>query len=366
MDRSLAELARRIHGRSYLTGQFVLRSGAQSSFYFDKYAFEADPVLLRDIAQAMLPLLPADLHLLAGLELGGVPLATVLSQLSGLPTRFVRKHAKTYGTCRLAEGGEIAGRRVAIVEDVVTSGGQVIESARALREHGTVIDTVVCVIDRQAEGSENLAREGLQLRSLLTTNEIEQAVANDPLASPDTGVQELVEAVRALSYGRPRDRTVQAMLRERRGTCSTKHLFLAQILAERFPATRPQIVHRVYRLDRALAGELFGAQLAACIPAEGLVDVHRYLTIVVDGQRIVVDATFPGEPWDGRSSMPLACGPGTDHPAGEHTNAEKRALEQEHCDPAAREPFIAALSNGMQAPAREHRAPQSRGAPMTT
>jgi orotate phosphoribosyltransferase len=343
LDRSLAELARRIHGRSYLTGQFVLRSGAQSSFYFDKYAFEAEPVLSRDIARAMLPMLPAHLDVLAGLELGGVPLATVLSQLSGVPTRFVRKHAKAYGTCRLAEGGEIAGRRVAIVEDVVTSGGQVIESARALREQGAILDTVVCVIDRQTGGAENLADEGLQLRSLFTGSHIEQAVADDPLASPDTGLHELVEAVRALSYGRSSDRTVEGMLRERRGTCSTKHLFLAQIMAERFPATRPQIVHRVYRLDRALAGELFGAQLAAYIPVEGLVDVHRYLTIILGGQRIAVDATFPGALWDGRSSLPLACGPGTDHPAGEHADAEKRALEQEHCDPSAREPFIAAL-----------------------
>jgi orotate phosphoribosyltransferase len=142
-----AELARRIRQRSYLTGDFTLRSRAQSNLYVDKYAFESDPVLLRDIAQAMLPLLPKDLDALAGLELGGIPLATVLSQLSGLPTRFVRKKAKTYGTCRLAEGGEIDGH-IAIVEDVVTSGGQVIQSARALREEGAEIDTGICVIDR--------------------------------------------------------------------------------------------------------------------------------------------------------------------------------------------------------------------------
>ena len=101
------------------------------------------------------------------------------------------------------------------------------------------------------------------------------------------------------------------MLRERRGTCSTKHLFLARTLAERFPKTEPLIVHRVYRLDHIRALELFDMRVANVVPEYGLVDIHRYLTIVVEGRRINVDATFPGPPWDGRSSLPLACGPGT-------------------------------------------------------
>jgi orotate phosphoribosyltransferase len=159
-----------------LTGEFTLRSGAETNLYVDKYAFEADPALLRDTAQEMLPLLPASLDALAGLELGGIPLAVMLSQLSGVPTRFVRKQAKTYGTCRLAEGGDIAGA-VVIVEDVVTSGGQVIKSCRALREYGAQIVTVLCVIDREAGGAENLAREGLELRSLFTMAELETANA---------------------------------------------------------------------------------------------------------------------------------------------------------------------------------------------
>ena len=153
-----------------------------------------------------------------------------------------------------------------------------------------------------------------------------------------------MEAVRSLDYGRPSDRSVKAMLRERRGTCSTKHLFLAEALEERFPETEPQIVHRVYRLDRETARELFGDRGANAVPEEGLIDVHRYLTAVVGDRRIVIDATFPGTPWDGRSPLPLACGPGEDHPAGADPDAEKRALEDEHCDPAVREPLIAALA----------------------
>ena len=136
---------------------------------------------------------------------------------------------------------------------------------------------------------------------------------------------------------------MEGMLRERRGTCSTKHLFLAQALAERFPETEPLIVHRVYQLDRARARELFDMRVAEVVPEDWLVDVHRYLTIVVDGRRINVDATFPGPPWDGRSSLRLACGPGRDYPAEEDPDAEKRALEAMHCDPEVREPFIAVL-----------------------
>lgn len=160
----------------------------------------------------------------------------------------------------------------------------------------------------------------------------------------DASLVELVEAVRRLEFGRPSDRSVEAMWREGRGTCSLKHLFLAEEIGRRFPATRPQIVHRVYRLDRDDAARLFGDRAAASVPDEGLVDVHRYLTLEVDGARIAIDATFSGPRWDGRSSLPLACGPGQDIAAGAEPEAEKRRLEEKHCDPAAREPFIAALS----------------------
>jgi orotate phosphoribosyltransferase len=341
-DRHL--LALRIYERAYLTGSFVLRSGATSSEYFDKYLFEADPRLLREIAQALVELLPERVDALAGLELGGVPLATVCSQVSGLPTLFVRKQAKGYGTCRLAEGGPVAGRRLAVIEDVVTSGGQVIESCRQLRAEGAEIATVVCVIDREAGAAENLAADGLQLCSLFTMSQLQDAVANDALRADDASLLDLVEAVRALPYGRPSDRTVEGMLCERRGTCSTKHMFLARRLAERFPETEPQIIHRVYTLDRAHMQELFGTEVAAAVPEDGLVDVHRYLTVVLNKQRVEIDATFPGAAWDGHSPLPLACGPGEDYPAGDDPDVEKRALEEENCDPTVREPFIAALT----------------------
>jgi orotate phosphoribosyltransferase len=165
-------LARRIRERSHLTGEFRLRSGQVSGEYFDKYRFESDPALLREVAGELVALLPADAEAVAGLELGGIPLATMVSQLSGLPALFVRKEAKDYGTCRLAEGGEVAGRRLAVVEDVVTTGGQLLLSCAALRERGADIRAVLCVIDREAGGRENLAAEGLELRSVLTASSL--------------------------------------------------------------------------------------------------------------------------------------------------------------------------------------------------
>jgi orotate phosphoribosyltransferase len=149
----------------------VLRSGATSDEYFDKYLFEGDPGLLRDIAESLMPLLPDGAEALAGLELG------VLSQRTGLPTLFVRKRAKPYGTCKLAEGGEVAARRLVVVEDVITSGGQVLESCGQLRALGGDILGVLCVIDREAGGAANLAAQGLELHSLFTMSSLTASAA---------------------------------------------------------------------------------------------------------------------------------------------------------------------------------------------
>ena len=165
-------LARKIYDVAHLTGTFTLRSGAVSNEYFDKYRFESDPVLLREIADALAPLVPAGTEALAGLELGGVPLAVALSQVTGIPAVFVRKEAKTYGTCQLAEGGELAGRRLTVVEDVVTSGGQVVTSCGDLRERGAVVEHALCVIDREAGGPAALAAIGVELRPLYRMREL--------------------------------------------------------------------------------------------------------------------------------------------------------------------------------------------------
>lgn len=172
-----SDLAVRIHAASHLTGDFTLRSGQTATEYFDKYRFEADPVLLDAMACAMAPLVPDGVEVLAGLEMGGIPVVTALGRVTGLPCAFVRKRAKAYGTCRLAEGAEIAGRRVLVVEDVVTSGGQIVLSTADLRDLGALVTEALCVIDRRQGGSEALAAEGIDLLSLLTADDLRLAAA---------------------------------------------------------------------------------------------------------------------------------------------------------------------------------------------
>ena len=173
MDRQA--LARRINQVARLTGSFTLRSGQVSDTYFDKYRFEADPALLQAIAAHSAPLVPAGTEILAGLELGGVPLATALGLHLELPLAFVRKEAKTYGTCRLAEGSDLEGKKVLVVEDVISTGGQVIESTAALEERGAEIVGVLVVIDRQSGGRENIEARGWSLASLFTRADLENA-----------------------------------------------------------------------------------------------------------------------------------------------------------------------------------------------
>ena len=165
-------LASRVLAVSQLTGTFVLRSGLTADRYFDKYRFESDPSLLAEIVQALTPLVPPDTQGLAGLELGGIPIATVLSAVTGLPVFFVRKQAKKYGTERVCEGGDISGMRLLIMEDVVTTGGQILLSAQDLRADGAQVAHALCVIDRQAGGTERLAVEGITLRPLFTMSEL--------------------------------------------------------------------------------------------------------------------------------------------------------------------------------------------------
>ena len=171
------ELAQAIHKVSYLRGEFKLRSGQTSPEYFDKYRFESQPHLLKAIAVEMRALIPKGTQVLAGLEMGGIPVVTALSIETGLPAIFVRKRAKEYGTCRVAEGLEsIKGLQVCVVEDVITTGGQVLLSAEDLRREGAVINHVICVISRQQSGEEKLRAAGLTMSALFTGEQLKSSV----------------------------------------------------------------------------------------------------------------------------------------------------------------------------------------------
>lgn len=167
------DLASDIDACCRLTGQFTLRSGIVASEYFDKYLFEAQPALLARVADQMVGLLPVDTELLGGLDLGGVPIATVVSARTNLPALFVRKKAKEYGTCKLAEGPPVAGRRITLIEDVITTGGAVRDATNALRAEGAIVTVVVCAIDRSPEGVNPLEDVGLEVRPVLTKAQLD-------------------------------------------------------------------------------------------------------------------------------------------------------------------------------------------------
>lgn len=168
----MTDLGDRLLAASYLEGDFVLRSGARSSFYLDKYLFETRPDLLRDIAAGLAAKLDAyePFELLAGPELGAVALVAALSLATGKPFVIVRKGEKDYGTKRLLEGRAEAGQPVVVVEDIVTSGGAALQAVRVLRDAGLDVRAVLCVVDREQGGREAFAAEGVALDPLFTAS----------------------------------------------------------------------------------------------------------------------------------------------------------------------------------------------------
>lgn len=166
------DLAKKIYDVAHLTGTFKLRSGKISNIYFDKYQFEARPDILIAIAEQMIPLLPKKIDYLGALEMGGIPIATAISLKTNIPVVFLRKEAKDYGTCKFAEGPAIKGKRVCLIEDVISTGGQVVITAGMIRKEGAFVDDVLCVIDRSEGNTEQLESAHLRLRPLLTMKEI--------------------------------------------------------------------------------------------------------------------------------------------------------------------------------------------------
>jgi orotate phosphoribosyltransferase len=168
-------LAAELVEHAYLEGDFLLRSGKRSKYYLDKYRFETRPELLRPLGERIAATVrehAADATRLAAPELGAVALAAAASLDSGLPFLIVRKEAKEYGTGNRLEGPYNAGECVCLVEDVVTSGGALLESIEALRAAGLVVHTAVCVVDREEGGADALARHAVRLRPLFRTSEL--------------------------------------------------------------------------------------------------------------------------------------------------------------------------------------------------
>src|SRR6185295_16994036 len=169
------ELGAALREHAYLEGDFVLRSGKRSRYYLDKYRFETRPDILAALGEriaAAVEDVEPDAVRLAGPELGAVALAAAGSLASGLPFVIVRKAAKDYGTSNRLEGAYEPGELVCLVEDVVTSGGALLEAVEALREAGLTVRTAVCIVDREEGGADALARRAVRLRPIFRASDI--------------------------------------------------------------------------------------------------------------------------------------------------------------------------------------------------
>lgn len=166
--KDLKELGRRIVETSYLRGEFTLSSGRKSNYLFDKYAFETRPELLSAITGHMARKIPPGTTRLAGMEIGAIPLATALSLKSGLPFVIVRKSKKAHGTEKQVEGCLQPGDEVLLIEDVVTTGEQSLKAVETLRKAGARVKKVICVIDREEGGRQNIESRGLIFEPLFT------------------------------------------------------------------------------------------------------------------------------------------------------------------------------------------------------
>jgi orotate phosphoribosyltransferase len=170
-----AELREALVSAAYLEGDFVLRSGKRSRYYLDKFRFETRPELLSPLGEAIATAarqFEPEAVRLAAPVLGAVPLAAAASLAGGLPFVIVRDEAKSYGTANRLEGAYEEGELVCLVEDIVTSGGALLEAIAAVREAGLVVRTAVCVIDREEGGADALARHAVRLRPLFRAGEL--------------------------------------------------------------------------------------------------------------------------------------------------------------------------------------------------
>ncbi len=167
------ELAQALRTAALLEGDFTLRSGRKSKYYLDKYLFETQPVLLRELGRRFAKYVTPEVDRIAGAELGAIALAAATALETGKPFVIVRNAKKAgYGTGKLIEGKLERGERVLVVEDVATTGGQVLEACKTLQDAGATVTAVVVTIDRQEGGREAIEAAGLRFESLFTTSDL--------------------------------------------------------------------------------------------------------------------------------------------------------------------------------------------------
>jgi len=165
---NIENLAQLVKDTALLTGEFTLSSGRKSNYYLDKYRIETRPDILHAVAEGLIPKIPSNTDILAGPELGAIPLVTAVGLKTGIPFLLVRKKAKEYGTKNVVEGLYEKGQNVVLIEDVLTTGTQAVTAADSLRELGLNVLKIVCVVDREEGAREAVESAGYVFDPLLT------------------------------------------------------------------------------------------------------------------------------------------------------------------------------------------------------
>ncbi len=166
------ELIDRIKQTAYIEGEFVLRSGKKSNYYFDKYLFETCHDILSALGEEFGKYIYDHTTLIAGAELGGIALAASAALEWKKNWIIVRNSKKDYGTGRMIEGTIHKNDVVLLVEDIATTGGQILEAAKLITDTGARVDRIVCVIDRKQGAEENIKAAGFKFNSILTIDDL--------------------------------------------------------------------------------------------------------------------------------------------------------------------------------------------------
>ena len=152
-------------------GRFVLTSGAVSDYYIDIKKASTNPKILKKIAEEMAEYTEG-YDLLAGMELGAVPLVVALSLETNIPYAIIRKEKREHGTSKQIEGADIKNKRVLIIEDVTTSGGSVVKTIQIIRENKGIVDEVIVIVDRESGAEEKLRNADVGFIPLLSVSDI--------------------------------------------------------------------------------------------------------------------------------------------------------------------------------------------------
>jgi orotate phosphoribosyltransferase len=152
-------------------GDFTLASGERSTYYLDIKTAVTDPFLLGTIGREITQI--ASFDQVAGVAVGGIPIAVATALAAGKRYAIIRSAEKTHGKSGTIIGA-VSGRKVLLVEDVTTSGGSALYGVRVLREAGAIVETVITVVDREAGAARRLGAEEVRLIPLTTASSIVQ------------------------------------------------------------------------------------------------------------------------------------------------------------------------------------------------